>query len=151
MRTLASPSVRAALIRRLERLTPTTAPLWGSMSATQMLQHLALAFQTSLTSKPEPSASRFDNPVCRFVALRLPVRWPKGIAAPALLDFSINPPPLVDFTHAYDDLVCTMHHFGQAPSSAFIFPHPVFGKLSHAQWMRWGYRHTDHHLRQFGC
>jgi hypothetical protein len=27
----------------------------------------------------------------------------------------------------------------------------MMGSLTHGQWMRWGYRHTDHHLRQFGC
>jgi hypothetical protein len=29
-------------------------------------------------------------------------------------------------------------------------PHFLFGPLSEAQWARWGYRHMDHHLRQFG-
>jgi hypothetical protein len=29
-------------------------------------------------------------------------------------------------------------------------PHPILGRLSRGQWMRWGYRHMDHHLRQFG-
>lgn len=29
-------------------------------------------------------------------------------------------------------------------------PHPIFGRLSPAAWLRWGYLHTDHHLRQFG-
>ena len=29
-------------------------------------------------------------------------------------------------------------------------PHPIFGALSRAAWLRWGYLHVDHHLRQFG-
>jgi hypothetical protein len=29
--------------------------------------------------------------------------------------------------------------------------HPVFGKMSEAAWLRWGYLHMDHHLRQFGA
>ena len=28
--------------------------------------------------------------------------------------------------------------------------HPMFGPMSAADWMRWGYLHADHHLRQFG-
>ena len=28
--------------------------------------------------------------------------------------------------------------------------HSLFGKLSYVDWMRWGYVHTDNHLRQFG-
>jgi hypothetical protein len=29
--------------------------------------------------------------------------------------------------------------------------HPRFGRLSDAEWLRWGYLHMDHHLRQFGA
>jgi hypothetical protein len=29
--------------------------------------------------------------------------------------------------------------------------HPYFGRMSHADWLRWGYLHLDHHLRQFGA
>jgi hypothetical protein len=28
--------------------------------------------------------------------------------------------------------------------------HGVFGLMSLADWQRWAYKHTDHHLRQFG-
>jgi hypothetical protein len=31
-----------------------------------------------------------------------------------------------------------------------VVPHPIFGPMSRSEWMRWGYLHTDHHLRQFG-
>jgi len=27
----------------------------------------------------------------------------------------------------------------------------MFGRLSDAAWLRWGYLHMDHHLRQFGA
>jgi hypothetical protein len=28
-------------------------------------------------------------------------------------------------------------------------PHPIFGRLTTAEWQRWGWLHPDHHLRQF--
>jgi hypothetical protein len=28
--------------------------------------------------------------------------------------------------------------------------HPLFAEMSERDWMRWGYLHVDHHLRQFG-
>ena len=28
--------------------------------------------------------------------------------------------------------------------------HPMFGDLTRGEWGRWGYRHMDHHLTQFG-
>ena len=27
--------------------------------------------------------------------------------------------------------------------------HPTMGELTREEWMIWGWRHTDHHLRQF--
>ena len=29
-------------------------------------------------------------------------------------------------------------------------PHPIFGPLTAEEWNVWGFRHADHHLRQFG-
>jgi hypothetical protein len=29
--------------------------------------------------------------------------------------------------------------------------HPLFGRMSDADWLRWAYLHADHHLRQFGA
>ena len=28
--------------------------------------------------------------------------------------------------------------------------HPIFGDLTLGEWGRWGYRHMDHHVTQFG-
>jgi len=39
-----------------------------------------------------------------------------------------------------------------APAKGIEFhPPPIFGDMSEAEWMRWGYLHCDHHLRQFGA
>ena len=27
--------------------------------------------------------------------------------------------------------------------------HPIFGEFREDEWLRWGYLHADHHLRQF--
>jgi hypothetical protein len=40
-----------------------------------------------------------------------------------------------------------MLYNGSIPS---MFPHPIFGRITRAEWLRWGYLHADHHLRQFG-
>ena len=37
-----------------------------------------------------------------------------------------------------------------AESGSLTRPHPVFGPMTRGAWLRWGYLHTDHHLRQFG-
>jgi hypothetical protein len=37
-----------------------------------------------------------------------------------------------------------------APPTALPANHAVFGAMTATDWYRWAYRHTDHHLRQFG-
>ena len=37
-----------------------------------------------------------------------------------------------------------------ATPEALVDRHPVLGPMTRANWMRWAWLHTDHHLRQFG-
>jgi hypothetical protein len=37
-----------------------------------------------------------------------------------------------------------------ASETAGYAQHPMFGAMPRADWLIWGYRHMDHHLRQFG-
>jgi hypothetical protein len=43
-----------------------------------------------------------------------------------------------------------VHRLAAAPAEAFPPSHFMFGRMDAADWRRWGYRHTDYHLRQFG-
>ncbi len=153
MRNIANPSDREALIRRLERLTPTTPTRWGIMTATQMLQHVVLAYRMSLDelATSEAVSRKFDSPLYRFAALSLPIPWPKGVAAPRELDFTITPPLPAEFSQEHRNLVGLIHRAGETALPGLRSVHPIFGRLSYKQWMRWCFRHTDHHLRQFGC
>ncbi len=38
----------------------------------------------------------------------------------------------------------------EGPRACSTHPHPFFGKLSASEWAILMYKHTDHHLRQFG-
>jgi hypothetical protein len=48
------------------------------------------------------------------------------------------------------DLLAAMERFCSVPDSVRS-PHPMMGVLTRAEWMKWGYLHADHHLRQFGA
>lgn len=41
-------------------------------------------------------------------------------------------------------------HLPRAQKDFSFKPHPIFGEMTEAEWMRWGYLHCNHHLRQFG-
>jgi hypothetical protein len=36
------------------------------------------------------------------------------------------------------------------PEAVRTSRHPLWGRMTEWEWGRWGYLHTDHHLRQFG-
>ncbi len=143
----------AAIIRRFDYLTPSTPPQWGVMSSTQMLQHLVLAFRMSIGEYPvaEAPSREHDSPLRRFLALTLPVQWPKGIVTIPETDVTVLQPPSTDFAHERADLITLIHRFAEIPTADLRPTHPLMGPLTRSQWMRWGFRHTDHHLRQFGC
>ena len=44
-------------------------------------------------------------------------------------------------------LIQLMRRFSAA--DAKYGTHPALGTLTRDEWLIWGYRHTDHHLRQF--
>lgn len=153
LNTLADPAVRAVVIRRFDRLTPATSARWGTMSSAQMLRHLVLAFRMAMRecAVADASSRKFDNPLVRFAALTLPVTWPRGVNTVPEIDCASIQPSSVDFADERAKIVDAIQRFGEAPASDLCSTHPMFGILNQTQWMRWGFRHTDHHLRQFGC
>ena len=47
-----------------------------------------------------------------------------------------------------EQLLDTIERFaGHTPNTN---DHPMFGRMDTRNWMRWGYLHADHHVRQFG-
>ena len=84
----------------------------------------------------------------KWIALHLPVRWPQGIRTVPEVDQTAGGTKPIEFFADLAELEALLNRFashgGNRP------PHPIFGRMSEAQWLRWGYLHTDHHLRQFG-
>lgn len=120
------------------------------MNAPEMVCHLADAFRWSLGDRAG-SAARLPipAPLARLVALRLPLPWPRGAPTMPEMDQRAGGTPPGDFREDMEALLDLMERFvafqGEWPR------HPVFGFMSREDWGRWGYRHTDHHLRQFGA
>jgi hypothetical protein len=147
-RTLLCVEARERLRVRLESVQPGDRQLWGRMNAHQMLRHVSDAMKMMMG---EMQVSNCSHLLWRFVkwgALYAPTRWPKGISAPPELDQSRLEEPTCDFAQTRKETVQALDRLVSIDMAGKW--HPFFGSLTHAQWMRWGYRHADHHLRQFG-
>jgi len=138
---------RAELLARLSHLSPEARPRWGKMNAVQMLTHVNDQFRMALGDLPTVSKDLpFRHPPLNtLVAYVLP--WPKSSpTAPELLariDQSTWATEVATFASV-------LYQFATRPADAAWPVHPAFGKLSRKAWGKLGYRHTDHHLRQFG-
>ncbi len=87
--------------------------------------------------------------VIRFVALTLPVAWPKNVATAPEIDQARGGTAPSEFQTDVDTLEVLIGRF-VAAAGREMDTHPVFGDLTQGEWGRWGYRHMDHHLTQFG-
>lgn len=152
VKRLDNPALQRDIVLRIERLHSSLPAKWGLMDAEQMLRHLVGAFQMAMkeheASRP---ASLLRGPVVRFVALYLPIRWIKGYPTVRELDIVKIGAEAVDFDQNREELYALINRFCLSTAEQLLPEHPIFGKMSRSEWMRWGYLHTDHHLRQFGC
>ncbi len=152
MKTLARDRCKAELVSRLRTLRPDAARRWGKMSAHQMVCHLSDAFRMAIGQKPVSDASsQLQRTLVKWVALYLPLRWPPGIPTRPEIDQQSTGTRPVDFAADVAELEALLELVATR-EKGFDWPaHPVFGRISHAGWLRWAYLHVDHHLRQFGA
>jgi hypothetical protein len=147
MPTFWDRGTRDAICRRIERLTADHKPIWGKMDASQMCAHLNDAMRMATGELPcQPKNSPLRRwPVKQLVVYLMP--WPAGApTAPELLARGATAELLAEqaaFRQLADQLAAK-------PASDTWPEHPAFGRLSHKAWGVLEYRHSDHHLRQFG-
>jgi uncharacterized protein DUF1569 len=152
VRSLAREGDRRELAARLARVRPDSERLWGRMSAHQMVCHLADNFRMALGQvRATAPSGLLQRTLVKWIALYAPLRWPPGITTAPELDQAAGagtPPTDFDADRA---LALSLLREMAAPGRRLMLPHPVFGAMSDSAWRRWGYLHTDHHLRQFGA
>ena len=148
MRTMARGDDVDELRRRMRLLSPDSPRRWGRMSAHEMICHLADAFRVALGEKsPSPAMNLFTRTVVKTIALHAPVPWPRGIVTRPEVDPQRMGSRPTTFEADIARLEPLIDRFLAAPLDR---SHPIFGPMSRADWLRWGWLHTDHHLRQFG-
>jgi Protein of unknown function (DUF1569) len=148
VKTLWHPDSRAALRQRIDRLTPATQPLWGRMNAGEMVLHCTAGMRLGLGELP----AKPRNSVFRYWPLKhLFVYWvPFPKSAPAPREVVTRGKEVGDWAESVAALHATLERFAERNPRAAWPVHPVFGPLTGKAWGALGWRHLDHHLRQFG-
>lgn len=148
-KTLWDDEARAELLRRVSTLTPESAPQWGRMNASEMLAHVVSGMRMGLG---EIEVKRRRSIFGRWPLKYLFVYWlplPKGAPAPREL---VTRGSQHDWEANLAALHASMDVIARRDRETVPWPaHHFFGPLSPKAWAALGWRHLDHHLRQFGA
>lgn len=137
--------------RRLEALAPQTEPLWGIMTPQHMVEHLSASIRMS-NGKLYLSQMIADEDIPkRLEFLYSDVPFEKNIRQQNSPE-GLRPLRCGSMQEAiallHEMLRLFEQHFAEKPNDKPI--HPFFGPLTKAQWIRFHYRHMQHHFSQFG-
>lgn len=151
MRTLAHTRDRSEIAARIHEIHLECRPQWGRMSAHQMVCHVNDCFRMAIDGRAVTLATGLpQRTLVKWIALYAPLRWPAGIRTIPEVDPEREGTPLGVFEEDLAQMNALFERFAGEPKKLEGVVHPIFGRLSSAAWLRWGYLHTDHHLRQFG-
>lgn len=145
MKTLWQADDRQELVQRLRRVGADSPARWGKMDAPQMVAHCADAVRMALGMLTVPSKwLPIRYAPLKQIILYLP--FPKGApTAPQLVERRAG-----DWSAEVADLIDLMEDLAARQPNELAPEHPAFGAMSHKAWGALGYKHLDHHLRQFG-
>ena len=150
-RTLADADCKAEILARVRSLRSDSAPRWGRMSAHQMVCHVVDCNRMALGELDVMSTkARLPRAFVKWVSLYTPMPWPAGLPTNPELDQDVDGNRPGDFSADRAALEATVEQLTSRAGRGQWPRHPDFGAMSEGDWLRWGYRHIDHHLRQFG-
>jgi Protein of unknown function (DUF1569) len=137
------------VVNRINKLTPSTAALWGKMNVSQMLAHCNVTYEMAFENiHPKPNFFMkfiLKTFVKKTVVDENPYKK-NNPTAPAFIikdekNFEIEKKRLVDYVNKSQQL--GESYFDGKESLSF-------GKLNITEWNNMFYKHLNHHLGQFG-
>ena len=148
MQSLWNEKDRRDLLARLDKLRSNSKGEWGKMSAAQTVAHLSDWMRMAIGAiRVESKNTPFRVPVIRQIVLYL-VPLPRNLPTAPELQKSEPGVWSEDVRELRDLIRRSVEKHGDR--NARWPDHPALGKMSDRAWGVLAFRHTDHHLRQFG-
>ncbi len=149
MKNIFNQSDKDEILMRIEKLSSDSKPLWGKMNAAQMLAH---CYRGAQMVTGEIHVKRVPFPISIIGRLLKPSALnesPLRRNTPTAPEFRITDER--NFTTEKINLKDALNLIStEGEKSVKAKVHPFFGKLAPNEWGRLTYKHTDHHLQQFG-
>lgn len=113
-----------------------------------MLAHCS-AWMDIAAGESRPARSLLGRVVGRFAKASILGERPPARNMPTMKSLVVNDER--DFTVERQNLLARIDRFAAGgPEQCTTNPHSFFGPLTPEEWALLGYKHLDHHLRQFG-
>jgi len=145
MKTILDKNTRYEVIARINSLNESSVAQWGKMNVYQMLKHCAM-WEEMLLGKIQHKQS-FIGKIFGKIALKDMMKdEPVKRGLPTVPSFKMTGNGDVEAAKA-DWITLLNEHDGHENQG---FMHPFFGQITAEQAGIMAYKHTDHHLRQFG-
>lgn len=134
----------------MARLSPDAPAQFGKFNAPRMLCHLIDAYRNAIGENPTPmmKGGFLSNPLVRWLIIYV-VPFPKEKAKTVASYLATQPAEWGADVARWNELLTRVVARGGEVSPHWD-SHPVFGVLRTKDWGALLYKHTDHHLRQFG-
>ena len=149
IKTMLDPNLRSEIIQRAQQLNVESKPLWGSMNVYQMVRHCRM-FEAWVhgIGDWDYSMSRSTPEVAAAALAGITAdNTPMMRVAPSA-EMLIIPEIEGDFEEEKKLWINHLHQYANYKNDLFI--HDFFGKMTPEQVGILAYKHSDHHLRQFG-
>lgn len=136
----------------IEPLEPGTQPLWGTMNATKMLDHLNDPFKLCTGVYPFPEGSILEKAdKFKVITLLSDRALPKGFDNPLIR--LLNKSSDLEHEQAKKELLegyTLFKTYFKNKGELHTMPHNIFGYLNYHEWLWFHYKHFSHHFAQFG-
>ncbi len=151
MKSLANNLDKQEVLQRLRLVKPESARRWGKMTSSQMVCHLNDSFKSVIGERPVSSVSNILGPnLIKWIARYLPIHWPHGVPTRPENDQETGGTRPTEFAADVRELEELVDRLTRGEKDFSWGRHPLFGAMPDREWLRCGYLHMDHHLRQFG-
>lgn len=146
MKSIFDTTSRNEIITRIQAINSTSERQWGKMTAAQMLLHCQAPIKVGIGELQLGSNLLFKL-IGPIVKKKLMKETPFDKHSPTHKDFIVkHDPELEKEKQNLIDLVNKLND----KKDQLAAKHPIFGKMTTAEWDVLNWKHLDHHLRQFG-
>lgn len=137
---------RGELLRRIEMLSGSENALWGKMNAPQMVEH-CIRWEEITSGKTKVPRVWLGYLFGKMAMKNLLGDKPVRHGMPTLKELVVKETP-AGFDVQKKKWISLLNSY--KTNTAAYFMHPFCGKMTREQTGILAYKHTDHHLRQFG-